>query len=75
MYRAKKGRSFLLGAMFKRVLLSRRWLINVFSRRITPYFRMSASISALNGRERRGAGWWAWEHCPGKVELGGWKGL
>ena len=36
----------------------------------TPYFRRLASISALSGREEV-AGRRAWEHCPGREEVGG----
>ena len=31
------------------------------------------SISMLGGREE-GAGWWAWEHYPGREEVGGLEG-
>ena len=39
-----------------------------------PYFRLLASITVLCGREE-GAGWWTWEHSPGKEEVGGLDGV
>ena len=39
----------------------------------TPDFRPLASISVLNGKEE-GSGWWAWEHYPGREEVGGLEG-
>ena len=33
------------------------------------YFRLLASIGVLGGREE-GAGWWAWEHSPGRGSVG-----